>query len=276
MNFQKVRLDFTHQDRVARITLAAPKANILDRPMMAEIDAAFSLCARRELNAVVLGAEGPHFSFGSSIEEHRREHIADALAGLRGLLARVIDTPAPVIAAVQGQCLGGGFELVLACDLVVAEETARFGCPEIKLGVFAPAASALLPVRATQAVASKLLLTGESITALEAARHGLVARVVDADLESALDHWLRADFLPRSPSSLGYACRAARVAIQRALAEDLPQLERLYLDGLMSTAEAAEGIDAFLEKRPPRWGKKSKVESRKFKVEKKKKSRVES
>jgi len=265
MNFQKVRLDFAHQDRVARVTLAAPKANILDRPMMAELDAAFSLCARRELNAVVLGAEGPNFSFGSSIEEHRREHIADALAALHGLLRRVIDTPAPVIAAVRGQCLGGGFELVLACDLVVAEETAQFGCPEIKLGVFAPAASVLLPVRTTQAVASKLLLTGESITGLEAARHGLVTRVVEADLEDALDLWLCADFLPRSPSSLGYASRAARLAIQRTLAEDLPQLERLYLDGLMSTADAAEGIDAFLEKRPPRWGeeveKKSKVES---------------
>jgi cyclohexa-1,5-dienecarbonyl-CoA hydratase len=253
MNFQKVRLDFTHQDRVARVTLAAPKENILDCPMMAELDAAFSICAGRELNAVVLGSEGPNFSFGSSIEEHRREHIPDALAALQGLLRRVTETPAPVVAAVRGQCLGGGFELVLACDLVIAEETAQFGCPEIKLAVFAPAASALLPVRATQAVASNLLLTGESISGLEAARHGLVARVVKADLEDALDHWLRADFLPRSSSSLSYACRAARLATQRALVEDLPKLERLYLDGLMSTADAAEGINAFLEKRPPQW-----------------------
>lgn len=246
-------MDFTHQERVARVTLAAPKANILDRPMMAKLDEAFQLCARRHLNAVVLGAEGPNFSFGSSIEEHRREHIAVALAALGGLLRRVIETPAPVIAAVRGQCLGGGFELVLACDLVIAEETGQFGCPEIKLGVFAPAASALLPVRTNQAVASKLLLTGESITGLEAARHGLVARAVKADLEDALDHWLRTDFLPRSSSSLRYACRAARLTIQRALVEDLPQLERLYLDKLMSTADATEGIDAFLEKRPPRW-----------------------
>jgi cyclohexa-1,5-dienecarbonyl-CoA hydratase len=264
MHFQKVRLDFTHQDRVARVTLAAPKANLLDRPMMAELDAAFSLCAGRELNAVVLGAEGPNFSFGSSIEEHRREHIPDALAAFHGLLRRVTETPAPVIAAVRGQCLGGGFELVLACDLVVAEETAQFGCPEIKLGVFAPAASALLPVRTTQAVASNLLLTGEPITGLDAARHGLVARVVKPDLEASLDHWLRADFLPRSASSLSYACRAARLTIRRALVEDLPRLERLYLDDLMSTADAAEGINAFLEKRPPRWveevAKKSKVE----------------
>ncbi|HMD95736.1 MAG TPA: enoyl-CoA hydratase/isomerase family protein [Terriglobia bacterium] len=262
MNFQKVRLDFSHRDRVARVALAVPKANILDRPMMAELDAAFALCAGRELNAVVLGAEGPNFSFGSSIEEHRCEHIPDALAALHGLLRRVTETPAPVIAAVRGRCLGGGFELVLACDLVVAEETAQFGCPEIKLGVFAPAASALLPVRTTQAIASHLLLTGESISGLDAARQGLVARVVKAGLEDALDHWLHADFLPRSSSSLSYACRAARLAIQRALVEDLPHLERLYLDGLMSTADAAEGINAFLEKRPPRWGqKKSKVES---------------
>jgi len=263
MDLKNITLRFTHHDRVAQVTLAAPKANILDRRMIAELHAAFSRCdglsAERGLNAVVLGADGPNFSFGSSIQEHRREHIADSLAALDALLRRVTETPAPVIAAVRGQCLGGGFELVLACDLIIAEETAQFGCPEIKLGVFAPAASALLPVRTSQAVASKLLLTGESITGLEAARQGLVARVVKADLkvdlEDELDRWLEADFLPRSPSSLGYACRAARLGVQRALAEDLPRIEKLYLDELMSTADATEGIDAFLEKRPPRWHK---------------------
>jgi len=253
MNFKKVRLEFAHEGRVARVTLAVPRANILDGTMISELDAAFTLCADRELNAVVLGAEGPNFSFGSSIEEHRREHIADALAALHALLKRVNDSPAPVIAAVRGQCLGGGFELVLACDLIIAEESAQFGCPEIKLGVFAPAASALLPVRTTQALASKLLLTGESIPALEAVGHGLVARAVKADLEDDLERWLLADFLPRSSSSLRYGCRAARLSVERALVTDLPRIEKLYLDDLMSTPDAVDGIDAFLEKRPPRW-----------------------
>jgi cyclohexa-1,5-dienecarbonyl-CoA hydratase len=253
VSYQKIRLDFTHGGRIARITLAAPKANILDRAMIQELDSAFGLCAERELNAIVLSSEGPHFSFGASVEEHLPEQIAGTLAGLHGLLRRVADAPAPVIAAVRGQCLGGGFELALACDLILADQTAQFACPEIKLGVFAPAASALLPVRTNQSIASNMLLTGEAIGAPDAARCGLVARLAAAQLEEDLVQWLEADFLPRSPSSLKYACRAARLAIRRALEQDLPRLEDLYLHKLMSTLDAAEGIHAFLEKRPPRW-----------------------
>jgi cyclohexa-1,5-dienecarbonyl-CoA hydratase len=254
MKFEKIRLELTHQERVARITLAAPKANILDCSMMRELDSALSLCAGRELNAIVIAADGPHFSFGASVEEHLPDQIAEALHGLHALLRRTADSPAPVIAAVRGQCLGGGFELVLACDLILADKTAQFASPEIKLAVFAPAASALLPVRVGQAVASRLLLTGAAMSAEEAARCGLVARIAD-DLDVALDAWLASDFLPRSPSSLRYACQAARLNLRHALDEDLPRLESLYLGDLMATPDAVEGIRAFLEKRAPQFAR---------------------
>lgn len=254
MNFEKIRLQFTHQERVARITLAAPKANILDRSMIRDLDSALSLCAGRELNAVVLAADGPHFSFGASVEEHLPDQIAETLQALHALLRRTAEAPAPVIAAVRGQCLGGGFELVLACDLILADKTAQFASPEIKLAVFAPAASALLPVRVGQAVASRLLLTGAALSAEDAARCGLVARLAD-DLDATLDAWLESDFLPRSPSSLKYACQAARGQVRRALDEDLPRLESLYLNDLMATPDAAEGIRAFLEKRAPQFAR---------------------
>jgi cyclohexa-1,5-dienecarbonyl-CoA hydratase len=254
MKFEKIRLELTHQERVARITLAAPKANILDCSMMRELDSALSLCAGRELNAIVIAADGPHFSFGASVEEHLPDQIAEALHGLHALLRRTADAPAPVIAAVRGQCLGGGFELVLACDLILADKTAQFASPEIKLAVFAPAASALLPVRVGQAVASRLLLTGAALSADEAARCGLVARVAD-DLDATLDAWLESDFLPRSPSSLRYACQAARLNLRHALDEDLPRLESLYLGDLMATPDAVEGIRAFLEKRAPQFAR---------------------
>jgi cyclohexa-1,5-dienecarbonyl-CoA hydratase len=254
MKFEKIRLEFTHQERVVRITLAAPKANIVDRAMMGELDAAFSLCAGRELNAIVLAAEGPHFSFGASVQEHLPDQIAATLQKLHALLRRIYAAPAPVIAAVRGQCLGGGFELALACDLIIADKTAQFASPEIKLAVFAPAASALLPVRVGQAVAVRLLLTGAAMTADEAARCGLAARVVD-DLEVELSAWLESDFLPRSPSSLRYACRAARLHLRQAFDQDLAQLEQLYLTDLMATSDAVEGIRAFLEKRAPQWSK---------------------
>ena len=255
MTFEKIRLQFTHEGRVARITLAAPKANILDRAMIDELATAFSHCASYALNAIVLDADGPHFSFGASVQEHLPDQIAGTLHALHGLLARICEAPAPVIGAIRGQCLGGGFELALVCDLIVADKSAQFALPEIKLAVFAPAASALLPLRAGQALAARLLLTGAAMTPDEAARTGLVARVTDDDLEGEIERWLESDFLPRSPSSLQFACRAARLGLRRALTEDLAQLERLYLSELMTTPDAEEGIRAFLEKRAPQWGK---------------------
>jgi len=253
MSFEKIRLEFTHQERVARITLAAPKGNILDRVMIGELNEAVSQCSRRPLNAIVIGADGPRFSFGASVQEHMPDQIAGTLQALHSLLRRICEAPAPVIAAVRSQCLGGGFELALACDLIVADETAQFALPEIKLAVFAPAASAMLPLRVGQALAARLLLTGAAITADEAARTGLVARVTD-DLEREIERWLESDFLSHSPSSLQFACRAARLGLRRALTEDLAQLERLYLSELMITPDAEEGIRAFLEKRAPQWG----------------------
>jgi cyclohexa-1,5-dienecarbonyl-CoA hydratase len=254
MTFEKIRLEFAHLERVARITLACPKANILDRAMIRELDEAVSHASSRPLNAIVIGAEGPHFSFGASVQEHLPDQIAGTLQALHGLLRRLLEAPAPVIAAVRGQCLGGGFELVLACDLIVADKTAQFAVPEIKLGVFAPAASALLPLRVRRAIASRLLLTGAAITADEAARCGFVTRVAD-DLDTEIERWLESDFLLRSPSSLQFACRAARLSLHRAFEEDLTRLERLYLSELMKTPDAEEGIRAFLEKRAPHWDK---------------------
>lgn len=254
MTFEKIRLEFTHQERVARITLACPKANVLDRAMIRELDEAVSEASSHPLNAIVIAAEGPHFSFGASVQEHLPDQIAGTLHALHGLLRKLYEAPAPVIAAVRGQCLGGGFELALACDLIAADKTAQFAAPEIKLAVFAPAASALLPLRVGQGMAARMLLTGSAISADEAARCGLVSRVAE-DLDAEIERWLESDFLPRSPSSLQFACRAARLSLHRTIAEDLTQLERLYLSELMTTPDAEEGIRAFLEKRAPQWGK---------------------
>lgn len=258
MNAAKARLAFECDGRVARVILAAPKANILDRAMIAALATAFEeLAPRRDLAAVVLSAEGPHFSFGASVEEHLPGQIGETLSALHALLRRLVELPAPTIAAVRGQCLGGAFELVLACDLILAEETARLGSPEIKLAVFPPAAAALLPVRIGASGASEMVLTGASWTGKTAADFGLAARTApEGELESQLARWLESDFLPRSPAALRHAARATRRLIHRSLVVDLPELERLYLDELMREPDATEGICAFLEKRPPRWSQK--------------------
>jgi cyclohexa-1,5-dienecarbonyl-CoA hydratase len=242
---------------VARITLAAPKANILDRAMMTSLVQTFNELGRDgNLKAIVLGSQGPHFSFGASIEEHLPEQIAATLTQLHELLRTVAMAPVPVIAAVRGQCLGGGFELALACDLIIAEESAQFGLPEIKLGVFPPAGAALLPVRIGASRAAEMVLTGNSWTASQAAAAGLVHRLAPAgNLESALGSWLASDFLPRSATALSFAVQAARRPVLHALQHDLPAVEHLYLNELMRQPDAVEGLLAFMEKRQPKWVK---------------------
>jgi cyclohexa-1,5-dienecarbonyl-CoA hydratase len=242
MTYTKVRLEMNDGGRVARIFLA-------------ELDRAFTVvAARRDLCAVVLAAEGPHFSFGASVQEHLPGEVAGMLSGFHALVRRMMDTPAPMIAALRGQCLGGGFELALACDLIMAEETAQLGVPEIKLAVFPPVAVVLLPVQIGTGPAAELALTGASWTAARAAAAGLVSRTVPAGtLDSQLDEWLRQDFLPLSPAALRNASAVVRRRKKRALEEELPAVERLYLTELMAEPDAEEGLRAFLEKRPPKW-----------------------
>lgn len=251
----KARLELHREERVAYVTLAAPKANILDREMVGDLDSIFAqLEERRDLCAIVVTGDGPHFSFGASVEEHLPGEIPNALARLGSLLRRVAAAPAPTIAAVRGQCLGGGFELVLACDLVIAEEEAQFGAPEIKLAVFPPAASALLPVRIGAAPTAAMTLTGRSFSAVELKPLGLVTHLSPAGgLQPVVETFIQEHFLPRSPAALRHACTAIRRSVVRALDEELPELDRLYLERLMSEPDAVEGIRAFIEKRQPQW-----------------------
>lgn len=251
----KATLGFSHGGQVARLDLAAPKANILDEGMAGALCAHLeSIADRKDLKAVVLGSQGPHFCFGASIEEHLPGAIGEALRRLREVLRRLLEAPAPTIAAVRGQCLGGGLELVLACDLILAEQGAQLGCPEIKLGVFPPAAAAFLPPRVGAGPAARCVLTGESVGVDEALAMGLVShRAEEGGLEAALEALLEESFVPRSAAALRHGCAAARRPALRALWEELPYMEELYLEELMAGPDPEEGIRAFMEKRKPVW-----------------------
>lgn len=243
--------------RLLRLRLSRPKANVLDAEMIASLDEAFAAAARPApdapaLRGLLLDAEGPHFSFGASVEEHLPGKCAGMLRGFHALLLRMLELPVPVLVAVKGQCLGGGLELVSAGGLVFAGKDAKLGQPEIVLGVFAPAASCLLPERIGPAAAEDLLLSGRSVDAAEALRLGLVAGVTDDPEASALA-WFDEHLAKRSGSSLAFAVRAARAGLVERVRTKLAALEDLYLSGLMSTRDATEGLTAFLEKRPPRW-----------------------
>lgn len=236
-----------------RLRLAKPKANLVDAAMIEALHEALTQYRRHVmLRGVILDAEGPHFSFGASVEEHLPQKCATMLASLHALLLEMLEFPVPVLVAVQGQCLGGGLELALACGRIFAAPGAQFGQPEIKLGVFAPAASALLPYRVNQPAAEDLLLTGRSIGAEEALAIGLVQAVME-DPAAAAANWFEQHLLGKSAAALACATVAARGVMQHKVRERLAELERLYLDWLMRTHDANEGLTAFLEKRQPAW-----------------------
>ncbi|MCL5966060.1 MAG: cyclohexa-1,5-dienecarbonyl-CoA hydratase [Deltaproteobacteria bacterium] len=236
-----------------RLRLARPKANIVDAAMIAALRSALGehLSSAR-LRAVLLDAEGPHFSFGASVEEHLPESCARMLHQLHALILQLLESPVPVLAAVRGQCLGGGLEVAAAGHLIFAAPGAKLGQPEIKLGVFAPAASCLLPERIGQARAEDLLFSGRSIGAEEAHRIGLVNVLADDPEKAALAYF--EEFLaPLSAGSLRFAARAARADFLARIRAKLASVERLYLEDLMATRDAVEGLTAFIAKRPARW-----------------------
>ena len=247
----KIWLD--RDDSLLRLRLARPRANLVDAAMIAALDHALSDHASNpNISCVLLDAEGPHFSFGASVEEHLPEQCADMLGSLHGLIIQMLEYPVPILAAVKGQCLGGGLEVVCGASQIFAATDAKFGQPEIKLAVFAPAASCLLPERIGQANAEDLLFSGRSISAEEALRMGLVQAVDQCPETAALD-WFDENLAQLSSSSLRFAVRAARLQSLERIKEKIAQVEQLYIDELMKTHDALEGLTAFVEKRTASW-----------------------
>ncbi len=236
------------------ITLDQPPLNILTRAVLAGLRRELAALAEQPgLRVLLLRSEGKHFSAGASVEEHLPP-VCDAMIREFGETVLALrDFPLPVVAAVRGRCLGGGFELVQAADLVVAADDAVFGQPEIALGVFPPAACALLPGRVGAARAAELIFTGESLTAADAEAAGIVRRVVPgACLEDAATGLAR-QIARHSGAALRACKRALREAAGAPPRVGVERASRLYLDELMRTSDALEGLRAFLEKRRPEW-----------------------
>jgi len=240
-------------DGVARVTLDHPPLNILTRAMLAELRGALErLALDRELRVVVLAGAGKHFSAGADVAEHLPPVYRDMIPEFIDTIAAVTAFPVPTIAAVQGRCLGGGFELAQAVDLIVAGEGASFGQPEIKLGVLPPAACVLLPRRCRTGLAAELVYTGEPIAATDARDAGLLYRVVpDAQIEATAT--ALAQSIARHSAA---ALRLTKQCVLEARVGEREALEhagRAYAENLMATDDAVEGLTAFLEKRQPVW-----------------------
>ncbi len=242
-----------HDNALLRLRLNRPKANIVDAQMITALDGALvAWRTQTTLRAVLLDAQGPHFSFGASVEEHLAPNCAAMLASLHALVLRMLEFPVPILVAVRGQCLGGGLELALAGGPIFAAPDAQFGQPEIKLGVFAPAASVLLPYRVNQPAAEDLLFSGRTISGTEARSIGLVHTVFEDPQIAALAYFEQ-HLAGRSAAALACAVTAARAAMVRDVRHRLGEVKRLYLERLMATRDANEGLTAFLAKRSPHW-----------------------
>jgi cyclohexa-1,5-dienecarbonyl-CoA hydratase len=248
-----IRTESLEDGAVLRVVLATPKANILDMAKMAALQETFRKAdADRALKALVIEGEGDHFSFGASVPEHLPGKFERMIPAFHRMFHTLFDTHLPTVAAVRGQCLGGGLELASFCHRVFASSGAKFGQPEIVLGVFAPVASVALAARVGRGAADDLCLSGRTIDAGDAQRIGLADAIADDPGAAALEY-ARTHLLPRSSASLRMAVRAARTGFARRFLEDLAEVEQLYLEDLMSTADAVEGLRAFVEKRPPVW-----------------------
>jgi cyclohexa-1,5-dienecarbonyl-CoA hydratase len=241
------------EGRLLRLRLNRPKANLIDAAMIAALDRALAQhLDDPHLSAVLLDADGPHFSFGASVDEHLPGACAKMLRSLHGVMIRMLDSPVTILVAVRGQCLGGGLELGLAGHLMFVAPEAALGQPEMTLGVFAPAASCLLPEAVGPTRAFDLLISGRSINGAQAAAIGLAFAAESNPERAALDYF-ESYLKPKSASSLRYAVKAARHDFSARVKAKMADVERLYLNELMSTRDAVEGLEAFIAKRPAMW-----------------------
>ena len=243
------------EDRVARITFARPPLNVFNIEMMREIAKAIGESNQREIVAIVFDADKNcrAFSAGVAVEDHVQDTIFQMLDAFHSIFRVLEQAAKPTIALIDGAALGGGCELVAACDIVIASDRSRFGQPEIKLGVFPPVAAVLLPRVIGERRARELILTGEIIDAVEAGRLGLCNHVVPgAHLEQKLLEVL-AKLRELSGTSLSYARQSLDLGRGRSIEDALSEQENIYLHELMKTQDANEGVKAFMEKRKAIW-----------------------
>jgi len=249
-------IQFSITDRIARISFAHPPLNILTISMMKEIvDAIGQAGMALDTCAIVLTGSSSSRAFcaGVSIEEHRPETVFQMLESFHAIFRALNTASKPVIALVGGAALGGGCELVAFADIVVATQSARFGQPEIKLGVFPPVAAFILPRVIGEKRAKEMILTGELLTAEAAHAIGLINHVVpDGALESKGEEMLNA-FRQLSVPGLEMTRRAMMRTAGLGFDEALKRAEDIYLNELMSFKDPQEGVEAFIAKRAPRW-----------------------
>ncbi len=245
----------SHDGRVREITLGGSRGNLLSQKLVEEFRATLGSAAKdRKLKLIVITGEKDNFSYGADVKEHLPDKIAEVLPLFHLLIGELLACDVPTLARVSGYCLGGGFELALACSMLWCDKTAKLGLPEISLGVFPPVAAVLLPEKVSRAVAADLMLSGRIITGVEARALGIANRTLPRSLVAAQLHdFIVTYILPKSASSLRHANAALMGDLRTWYAAQIRLVEKQYLETLMQTHDATEGARAFMEKRAPDW-----------------------
>jgi cyclohexa-1,5-dienecarbonyl-CoA hydratase len=254
MEFQHIA--FVKQDGVGKIVLSKPPLNVLNIEMMREInDVLEGLNGDPSVKALVFeAAEGSKaFSAGVDVSEHTAEQVEEMIEVFHRIFRLLDGLEIPTVAVVDGAALGGGCELVLFCDMVIASEKASFGQPEIQVGVLPPIAVVALSEIIGPKKTMEMVLTGDRIRADEAERLGLVNKVVAPEELQAAAMEFVGKLAKLSGAILRITKRAVRVGSVGSFTDGLAAVEDLYMGPLMDTEDAHEGLAAFMEKRPPAW-----------------------
>ena len=239
---------------IATITLNRPPVNVLNIQMMAEFNTLLkTLLGDADLAAVVLRATGKAFSAGVDVSDHTADKVGEMIGQFHGIFRKLASTNALTLAAVNGAALGGGCELATFCDIVLASDRAKFGQPEVQVGVLPPVAACVLPLQIGIKKAVELTALGSTIKADEAYRIGLVNQVYPADeFDASVEAYL-ADIRKLSRPVVRMTKRATAMLARDQVLSHLERVEKLYMDELMKLSDAHEGIAAFVEKRAPNW-----------------------
>jgi len=240
--------------QVARIILDRPKHNVLDIPMMQELNLELEkIAADDELKCVVITGEGRSFCAGVEVADHRPDNVDAMIATFNRIFELINMIDIPVIAAVNGACLGGGMEVAIACDIVIASEKAIFGQPEIKLGFFPPYAALRLPELVGTAKAIEIVTTGQNYSAQESKDLGFVSQVASPDdFQEAVDKTVK-QITMASPLIIRLNKRAVKRHIGTSFSQGVDLVSNYFLKTLMKTEDTLEGIASFEEKRRPAW-----------------------
>jgi cyclohexa-1,5-dienecarbonyl-CoA hydratase len=250
-----VRVQAARDGAWQRVQLNAPPGNLLSLDLVRALGSTLhDLESTPGIKWLTLEGAGDEFSFGAKIQEHEPSMMATVLPETHRVIKQLLAFPAPTAALVVGRCLGGGFELALACDDILATDGATFGLPEIRLAAFPPVAAAVLPLRVGASRATRAIVTGQLQSAGYWHDAGLLSMVAPrASLIEAAGDWFTSHLAPHSAVALSHAVAAARLTLRAQAEPALDRAERDYLAGLLKTHDAVEGVQAWIDKRAPNW-----------------------